>query len=86
MKRLEYATRQKIEAMDFPTNRVINKQRVARFHERITASLTHPELETFASIVEQYRKEHDVPLEKIATALAAMAHGKKDKSEKEEEV
>ncbi|MCC6512166.1 MAG: DEAD/DEAH box helicase [Pirellulaceae bacterium] len=77
LRRLEIATRQKIEQMEFPTNRAINKQRVARFHERITGALSHPELETFLSIVSQYRQENDVPIEQIAAALAGMIQGKK---------
>ena len=44
LKRLEQATRQTIEPMDIPSNRTINKQRVARFHERIRAAMEHPQL------------------------------------------
>ena len=54
--------------MEIPTKQVINKRRVARFHERITSGMAHPDLATFASLVEQYRKENDVPLEQIAAA------------------
>ena len=50
-------------------------RRVARFHERITAGLAHPDLATFTSLVEQYRAENDVPLEQIAAVLAALAAG-----------
>lgn len=71
---LEYATRQRIEPMDLPTNRAINKQRVAKFHEKITALLTNPECGTFESIVDQYRRDKDVPMEKIAAALAVLAN------------
>lgn len=77
LRRLEAATRQTIEQMEFPSNRAINKQRVARFHERITAALSHPDLETFQSVISQYRQENDVPVEQIAAALAAMVQGKK---------
>ena len=61
--------------MEIPTNEVINKRRVTRFHERITAGMAHRDIATFASLVEQYRKENDVPLEQIAAALAALAAG-----------
>ena len=37
--------------------------------------MAHPDLETFASLVEQYRSENDVPLEQIAAVLAALAAG-----------
>jgi ATP-dependent RNA helicase DeaD len=77
LKRLEQATRNKIEPMELPTNRQINKQRVARFHEKITAGMSHPEMEKLVSIIEQYRRDNDVPWEHIAAALAAMALGDK---------
>ena len=75
LRRIEQATRQTIEPMEIPSNEVINKRRVARFHERITAGMAHKDIEDFASLVEQYRKENDVPLEQIAAALAALAAG-----------
>ena len=75
LRRIEHATRQTIEPMEIPTAEVINQRRVARFHERITAGLAHPDLATFTSLVEQYRGENDVPMERIAAALAALAAG-----------
>ena len=60
--------------MDLPSNRAINKQRVARFHERITQGLAHKELETFQAILDHYQRENDVPLEMIAAALAVLAN------------
>lgn len=77
LRRLEAAMRLTIEPMEFPSNRTINKQRVIRFHERITHGLAHPELETFLSVVEQYRRDNDIPIEQVAAAMAAIAHGKK---------
>lgn len=71
--RLEQATRQSIEPMDLPSNRTINKQRVARFHAKITQGLADKELETFQSIVDHYRRENDVPMELIAASLAVLA-------------
>ena len=75
LKRIEQATRQTIEPMEIPTRDVINQRRVARFHERITAGMAHPDLERFSGLVEQYRKENDVPLERIAAVLAALVAG-----------
>ena len=43
------ATRQTIEPMEIPAREVINQRRVARFHERITAGLAHPDLESFSA-------------------------------------
>ncbi len=71
---LERATRQAIEPMELPSNRVINKQRIARFHERITKALSHPEIDSFVSVVEQYRREKEIPVEQIAAALALLAN------------
>jgi len=75
LKRLEQATRQTIEPMDLPTNRAINKQRIARFHERITEALGSTELETYRSIVEQYQRENEVPMVLLAASLAILANG-----------
>ncbi len=55
LRRIEHATRQTIEPMEIPTTEAINQRRVARFHERITAGMAHPDLATFTSLVEQYR-------------------------------
>jgi ATP-dependent RNA helicase DeaD len=75
LRRIEHATRQTIEPMEIPTSEVINQRRVARFHERITAKMAHPDLATFRSLVEQYREQNDLPLEQIAAALAVLAVG-----------
>jgi ATP-dependent RNA helicase DeaD len=75
LKRLEQATRQAIEPMELPSNRAINKQRVAHFHERITQGLAHKDLETFQAVLEHYQRENDVPLELIAASLAVLANG-----------
>jgi ATP-dependent RNA helicase DeaD len=74
LKRLEQATRQTIEPMELPSNRAINKQRIARFHERITEALGSKELETYQSITEQYQRENDIPMESLAAALAILAN------------
>lgn len=77
LKNLERATRQPIEPMEMPSNRTINKRRVGKFHEKITAALTHPEIESFTSITEQYCREKGVPAEQVAAALAIIANGEK---------
>jgi ATP-dependent RNA helicase DeaD len=75
LRRLEYATRHKIEPMEVPSNRAINKRRVAKFHDRITAALARPDITTFTSIVDQYRRDKEVSVEQIAAALAILAAG-----------
>ena len=69
-------TRQPIEPMEVPTKRQINERRVTKFHEAITRNMEHRDFASFTSIVGQYQLKHpDVPLEKIAAALAAMVVG-----------
>ncbi|MEM8681582.1 MAG: DEAD/DEAH box helicase, partial [Planctomycetota bacterium] len=75
LKRLEQATRHTIAPMELPSNRVTNKHRVAQFHQRMTEALASKDLETFQSVIEQYRRDHDVPLELLAAALAVLANG-----------
>lgn len=76
LKRLERSTRQLISAMEIPSKRELNRLRVARFHERITAGLAHKDFTTFTSLVAQYRAENpDVPLEQVAASLIGMAMG-----------
>jgi ATP-dependent RNA helicase DeaD len=76
LRRLEQATRQPIEPMDVPTKRQINERRVTKFHEAITRNMDHRDYGSFTSIVNQYQSKHpDVPMEKIAAALAAMVVG-----------
>ena len=55
--RLERATRQKIRPMELPSIRQLNKQRVAGFHDKITAALEHDDLDTFESLIAHYRRE-----------------------------
>ncbi len=74
---LEKATRKKIDSMELPSNRDINKQRVSRFHEMITKALGHKDLSKFVSLIEQYQTDTDVPLEKIAAALGIIANAGK---------
>lgn len=76
LRRIEQQTRQRIQPMPIPSKRDINRRRTARFHERMTKALTHPDLGTFTSVLEQYRQQNpDTPLEQIAAALAVMAAG-----------
>jgi len=85
LKSLEYATRQKIEPMDLPTNRAINKVRVAQFHAKITETMTHPMAESMGSLIEQYRRENpETSVEQIMAALAVMSSGGESLLVKEE--
>ncbi len=75
LRRIEQATRQTIEHMEIPSIEDINLRRVARFHERITEGMARTDLADFSKLVESYRREHNVPIERIASALAGLAAG-----------
>ncbi|WP_437187541.1 DEAD/DEAH box helicase [Planctomicrobium sp. SH668] len=76
LRRIEQATRQKIQQMQIPSKRDINRNRTARFHEKITSSLANPELVNFSNVIEQYKTQNpEIAIEQIAAALAVMASG-----------
>jgi len=76
LQRIERVTRKRIEPMPLPTKRDINENRVNRFHQRITKALEHHEVETFASVIQQYQTQFpETSIEQIAAALAVMAAG-----------
>lgn len=76
LRRIEQQTRQRIQPMQIPSRRDINRGRTARFHEKMTSALAHPELQSFTSVIEQYRVQNpEVAVEQIAAALALMATG-----------
>ena len=72
---IEKATRQKIDMMELPTTEVINDKRIGKFKQRITDTLAGERNALFAQLIEQYKQEHDVPVEDIAAALAQMLQG-----------
>src|SRR4051812_12266568 len=70
---IERATRQPIEEMALPTVEDVNTTRVARFADSITESLASPQLGPFRGLVEDYVREHDVPVADVAAALAVLS-------------
>jgi ATP-dependent RNA helicase DeaD len=70
LKSIEKATRQKLTGAELPSVEDVNAQRVAKFADSITDSLGSPGIELFRSLVEDYEREHDVPMADIAAALA----------------
>jgi ATP-dependent RNA helicase DeaD len=70
LKAIEKATRQKLTEAELPSIEDVNAQRVAKFADSITDSLGAPGIELFRSLVEDYEREHDVPMADIAAALA----------------
>lgn len=78
LQRIETATRQRIEPMTVPTKRDVNKMRVSKFHDRMTAAMACPEFAEFTSLVTQYQRENpETTPQEIAAALAFMAAGEK---------
>ena len=69
---IERATRQPLTEMSLPTVEDVNSTRVAKFADSITASLASPQLGLFRGLIEDYAREHDVPLADVAAALAVL--------------
>ncbi|KAA8967665.1 DEAD/DEAH box helicase [Mycobacterium sp.] len=67
---IEKATRQKLTESQLPSVDDVNAQRVAKFADSITDALSAPGIELFRGLVEDYEREHDVPMADIAAALA----------------
>ncbi len=73
LRMIERSTRQTVSVLELPTIQAVNNVRIARFKAQITDTLAAGELELFASIVEDYERENDVPALEIAAALAKMS-------------
>ena len=70
LKAIEKATRQTLTETELPTVDDVNAQRVAKFSDSITDALGGRGIELFRRLVEDYQREHDVPMADIAAALA----------------
>ncbi|AKN16492.1 cold-shock DEAD-box protein, DeaD [Mycobacterium haemophilum DSM 44634] len=70
LKSIEKATRQALTEAELPTVEHVNAQRVAKFRDSITDALGGPGIELFRRLVEDYEREHNVPMADIAAALA----------------
>ncbi|HEY0167346.1 MAG TPA: DEAD/DEAH box helicase [Jatrophihabitans sp.] len=70
---IERATRQPLTEMALPTVEDVNTTRVAKFADSITASLASPQLHFFRGLVDDYAREHDVPVADVAAALAVLS-------------
>ncbi|RVW02741.1 DEAD/DEAH box helicase [Rhodococcus xishaensis] len=73
LRAIERTTRQSLTEIQLPTVEDVNTQRVAKFGDSITASLASPNLALFRRLIEDYEREHDVPLADIAAALAVQS-------------
>src|ERR1700747_1506208 len=73
LKAIEKATRQTLTEAELPTVEDVNAQRVAKFADSITDALGAPGIELFRKLVQDYEREHDVPMADIAAALAVQS-------------
>lgn len=67
---IEKVTRQKLIEAELPSVDDVNAQRVAKFADAITTHLGASGIELFRRLVEDYSREHNVPMADIAAALA----------------
>lgn len=72
---IEHATRQKIEPLQLPTVEMVNNKRIADFKQRISDTLATGELAYLQRLAEEFSRDHDVPPERVAAALAKMCMG-----------
>ncbi|GMR16217.1 MAG: DEAD/DEAH box helicase [Gammaproteobacteria bacterium] len=75
LQQIERATKQKIDMLEMPSTEMINNKRVARFTQNITDTVANEGLEFYASILEKYTLEHNIPAIEVAAALAKMVRG-----------
>ncbi|MGN2636153.1 DEAD/DEAH box helicase [Nocardia takedensis] len=74
LKAIERATRHPLTEMQLPSVEDVNAQRVAKFGDTITENLSNPNLALFRKLIEDYEREHNIPLVDIAAALAVGSH------------
>ncbi|MEH0020609.1 MAG: DEAD/DEAH box helicase [Desulfobacter sp.] len=75
VRKLEKATGTDIAQMQLPSNKAVNKKRIADFKAAITRALSAPDIEIFQGLVTDYAEENNVPMEAVAAALGKLAHG-----------
>ncbi len=70
LKSIEKVTRQPVTEDQLPSVDDVNAQRVAKFQDSITEALNAPGFDMFRRLIEDYERDHDVPMADIAAALA----------------
>jgi ATP-dependent RNA helicase DeaD len=73
---IERATRQPIETMTLPSVDDVNAKRVAKFKERIAATLASEAVRTYRGVVQEFARETGADIVDVAAALAQLAQGK----------
>lgn len=72
---IEKTTRQKIEELVLPSNRDINERRIANFKKSISGIPASTNLDVFQEIIETHAAAENIPISRIAAALAGLLHG-----------
>jgi ATP-dependent RNA helicase DeaD len=72
---IERATRQSIEPMHLPTVEDVNKSRVGKFKQRLSAALVTGAAASYRCVIEEFVQEEDVDIVDVAAALAHLAQG-----------
>ncbi len=75
LRAIERATRQPIEAMHMPSATDVNRERIARFKQRLTATLQNEDLDFYLQLITEYEQETDSDPLRIAAAAARLAQG-----------
>lgn len=75
LRTIEKVTGKDIERMQMPSTETINRERIQRFKQQMGEALSSPDMDPFRKIIEDFRKEMNVPTLDLAAALAAMAQG-----------
>jgi ATP-dependent RNA helicase DeaD len=77
LKAIEKQTGTKITEMVMPSDADINKKRTAMFYDRISRVLAAQDTDTsiFETLISDYAQQENVPVAKVAAALAKMGHG-----------
>jgi ATP-dependent RNA helicase DeaD len=72
---IERATRQSIEPMHLPTVEDVNKRRVGKFKQRLSAALATGAATSYRTVIEEFVQEGGVDIVDVAAALAHLAQG-----------
>jgi len=75
LKAIERATKQNIELMKLPSTEEVNDQRISKFKQRITDTLSSHDISFYSQVLDNYQQEHNIPALEIAAALAKLLQG-----------
>ncbi|WP_096085694.1 DEAD/DEAH box helicase [Agaribacterium haliotis] len=75
LRQIERATNTQIEEMQLPSTDLINEQRVQRFKQSISDTLSNDDIEFFKQLVADFQQETEISALDIAAALAKLSQG-----------